>query len=108
MTKTVSGERPARRLEDIEAALRFELPELRRRWGVRSMGVFGSYARGQQRRGSDLDVLVEFDGRPLSLLRFIELEQHLSDLLGVKVDLVERDTLRPAMSLRILDDVRPL
>lgn len=90
------------------SVLRSELPALRRRWGVRSLGVFGSYAHGAQRQGSDLDLLVEFGGPPLSLLRFIELEQELSDLLGVKVDLVEMSTLKPAIGRHILAEVQPL
>ena len=95
-------------LEQILQTLRAHLPELRARYGVRTLGVFGSYIRGEHGRRSDLDLLVEFDDRPLSLLRFIELEQHLSDLLGLKVDLVERQTLKPAIGRRILEEVRPL
>lgn len=101
-------QRPLPRLEDLTKKLRADLPQLRERWGVRSLGVFGSYVRGEQRPGSDLDLLVEFDGRPLSLLRFVELEQHLSDLLGIKVDLVEPDTLKPAIGRRILEEARSL
>lgn len=51
------------------------------------VGVFGSYARGEQTPQSDLDLLVSFE-RKLNLLELIDLEQQLSDLLGVKVDLV--------------------
>ena len=57
------------------------------------MGVFGSYVHGKQKRGSDLDILVEFDERPLSLFQFIELETLLRDRLGVDIDLVEKSTL---------------
>ncbi len=72
------------------------------------MGVFGSYVRGEQRRGSDLDLLVEFDERPLTLLQFIALEHYLSDLLEVRVDLVERNTLKPTIGRHILAEVVPL
>ena len=54
---------PQRSLDELLARLRAELPDLRERWGVRSLGVFGSYVRGRQRPRSDLDLLVEFDGR---------------------------------------------
>jgi predicted nucleotidyltransferase len=47
--------------------LRQHLPALREHYGMRFLGVFGSYVRGEQRRGSDLDLLVEFDDRPLTL-----------------------------------------
>jgi predicted nucleotidyltransferase len=88
--------------------LRQQLPALREHYGVRFMGIFGSYVRGEQRRGSDLDLLVEFDDRPLTLLQFIALEHYLSDLLEVKVDLVERDTLKPTIGRNILSEVVPL
>jgi hypothetical protein len=79
-------------------------PALAQRYQVRSIGIFGSYARRQQHHGSDLDVLVDFSDPP-SLLKFIEMENHLSDLLGVKVDLVMRDALRPGIRERILREV---
>jgi predicted nucleotidyltransferase len=92
-------------LEEIRQMLRAHLPELRERYGVCYLGIFGSYVRGEQRRRSDLDVLVEFDDRPLSLLKFIELEHYLSDLQGIKVDLVEKGTLKPTIGRRILEEV---
>ncbi len=88
--------------------LRAQLPELRMRYGVRSLGVFGSYVRGEQGEESDLDLLVEFDERPLTLLQFIALENELSDRLGVKVDLVEKSALKPAIGQRILQEIVPL
>ena len=57
---------------------------------------------------SDLDLLVEFDERPLTLLQCIALEHYLSDLLEVKVDLVERNTLKPTIGRHILAQVVPL
>lgn len=80
------------------------LPKLRQQYGVRHMWLFGSYVRGEQKQGSDLDVLVSFDNPHLSLIEFIQLELELSKLLNVKVDLVERDTLKPAIGQRILHE----
>ena len=71
---------------------------------VESLGVFGSYVRDEQSSNSDLDLLVTFH-EPPSLLRFIELENYLSDLLGVKVDLVMKDALKPRIGERILNEV---
>jgi len=68
------------------------------------LGVFGSYVRGEQRRGSDLDILVSFNDPP-SLLGFIRLERYLSELLNVKVDLVLEDALKPRIGKRILAEV---
>lgn len=91
-------------LEDLVNALRREMPELAERYSVKSLGLFGSYVRGEQRRPSDLDVLVEFDEVP-SLLKFIGLENYLSDLLGVKVDLVMKSALKPGIGRHILAEV---
>jgi len=69
-------------------------PHLRKKFGIKSVSIFGSYARGEQRKGSDLDVLAEFDSAP-SLLRLISAEQYLSGRLGLKVDLVYKPGLKP-------------
>lgn len=100
--------KPRPTLEEIMTILRASLPELRERYGVRSLGVFGSYVRGEQKRGSDLDLLIEFDNRPLTLLQFAHLQNELSDRLHVKVDLVEKDMLKPAIGRHILQEVVPL
>jgi hypothetical protein len=84
--------------------LRRELPHLAERYGVRSLGVFGSYVRREESSTSDMDVLVAFETAP-SLLRFIELENRLTDLLGVKVDLVMKDALKPRIGKRILKEL---
>jgi len=85
--------------------LRSMLPDLRVRYGVRSLGVFGSYVRGEQGPGSDLDLLVEFDDRPLSLFDFVRLENEVSDALNLKVDLVEKRALKPYIGQHILAEV---
>lgn len=87
--------------------LRQQLPLLADHYQVKSLGIFGSYLRQEQRPDSDLDLLVTFDELP-SLLRFIELENYLTDVLGVKVDLVMRDGLKPRIGKRILDEVVPV
>ena len=93
--------------DELFQILRTVLPKIRDRYGVCALGLFGSYARGQARSSSDVDLLVEFD-RPPSLFRFIELEQELSDLLGVKVDLVRKTALKPAIEQQVLGEVRPV
>jgi len=57
------------------------------------VGIFGSYARGDNNKGSDIDILVEFKESP-SLLTLIKLENDLSEILGVKVDLVTTGALK--------------
>jgi predicted nucleotidyltransferase len=62
---------------------------------VRSLGIFCSYVRWRGQQGSDLYLLVEIDDPKMGRLRFIALESYLSDLLGVKVDLVEKLSSQP-------------
>lgn len=100
----VSGTGGRRKLRQYMAVLRRQLPALRTTFHVRYLGVFGSYVRGIPKKGSDLDVLVDFDKEP-SLFQFIELENHLSALLGIKVDLVMKDTLKPMIGQQILSEV---
>jgi uncharacterized protein len=90
-------------IEGVMSRLRRELPRLRREYGVSRLRIFGSYVRGEELPDSDLDVLVEFESPP-SLFRFVTLEQELSDVLGVSVDLVMRDGLKPILGRRILDE----
>ena len=84
--------------------LRKHLPELRRRYGVESLGVFGSYIRGDERENSDLDVLVGYIGVP-DLFDFVSLKLDLCELLGVNVDLVMKRGLKPRIGERILAEV---
>jgi predicted nucleotidyltransferase len=90
-------------LEEIVSTLRLHAPELRRQYGVKSLGVFGSYVRAEQGKQSDLDVLVDFDEAP-SLLELSALQRRLSDLIGIKVDLVLKRTLKPAIGEVILSE----
>jgi len=84
------------------------MPEPCNRYEVGALGVFGSYLRGEADEKSDLDLLVDMEEGSLTLLQFIALENHLSDLLGLKVDLVEMSTLKPALGRSILEDVDPV
>jgi predicted nucleotidyltransferase len=94
-------------LDQLRATLRGQLPLLADRYGVASLGLFGSYVRQEARPDSDLDILVRFHRTP-GLLRLIELENYLSDLLGLRVDLVMAEALKPHIGRRILAEVIPL
>jgi len=91
-------------LEEIKTILQQHKEELRAKYKVKEIGVFGSYVRGQQRKQSDIDILVEFEVVP-GLLKFIELEDYLSELLGVKVDLVRKSSIREELWDTILQEV---
>lgn len=90
---------------DIQGVLAEHKAELGKRYPIKSLGVFGSYAKGEQNRASDVDILVEFS-RPIGLLKFLQLEGELRSLLGVKVDLVTKKALKPRIGRRILKEVR--
>ena len=106
MAGSIQRRAESKTLSELIALLRQHLPELRERFGVRELWLFGSYVRDEQRKRSDLDVLVEFEERPLTLLQFIALENYLSDLLEIKVDLVEKGALKPGISRHVLEEVQ--
>ena len=91
-------------LEEIKKILKENQTVLRERFKVKEMGIFGSYVRGEQKKRSDLDILVEFD-QPISLLEFVALERHLSEIIGEKVDLVMKSALKPRIGKHILEEV---
>jgi predicted nucleotidyltransferase len=93
--------------EDVETyrkKLHEMLPELKKDYNVSYIGLFGSYVRGENTPESDLDVLVEFSRTP-TIFRFVHLENYLSDSLGVKVDLVMKNALKPNIGKYILKEV---
>ena len=90
--------------EAVRARLAALLPELRSRYSVRSLALFGSYACGEQTPESDLDLLVEFDEMP-GLFAFSEMQNGLEDALGLRVDLFTRPMLKPRLAPRIDRDL---
>ncbi len=94
-----------RQLDDIMARLRALQPELRRRYPIRAMGVFGSYVRGEQTADSDLDILVDLDDG-MTLPDYAGLQMELSEALGVRVDLANMKALRRRIGGRILAEVK--
>ena len=71
--------------------------------GVRRAGIFGSYARGEQKKNSDIDILIEIDNS-LSLLDFIGIKLDLENELKKRVDLVEYRAIKPLMRKTVLDE----
>ncbi len=96
-------------LNEIQETLREQSPYLAEKFGVKIVGVFGSYVRQEQRPDSDLDLLIELDRPPkISLIGLVELEDHLSQILGVKVDLAIKANLKKHIGMRILQEVVPI
>ena len=71
-------------------------PELQARFGVKRLALFGSASRGVAKAGSDIDILVDFDG-PATSKRYFGVQFYLEDLLGCPVDLVTEKALRPEL-----------
>jgi predicted nucleotidyltransferase len=90
-------------LEEIKEIIRIHREELEERYRVKSIAIFGSYVRGEEKEESDIDLLVEFNG-PVSLLHMVSVEDYLSDLLGMKVDLVPRKNIREELREAIIKE----
>jgi predicted nucleotidyltransferase len=82
---------------------------LNERFGVKEIGIFGSYLRQENRPDSDVDILIELERPPrISLIGLVELEDYLTELLGIKVDLAIKRNLRKRIGRRILNEVEYL
>ncbi|MFZ2630235.1 MAG: nucleotidyltransferase family protein [Desulfosalsimonadaceae bacterium] len=90
---------------DIQEIIKKNTKELKDQYGLKEVGIFGSYVRGEQDESSDVDLLVEVE-RPMGLIKFLKLENHLSQILGVKADLVTKKALKPNIGRRILQEVQ--
>lgn len=77
---------------------------LKEDYGVKRIGVFGSFVNGRPRKDSDIDVLVEFF-KPVDFFEFLDLEDYLSKILKRKVDLATRNALKPVIKRKILNEV---
>ncbi len=78
--------------EEIKRILAERKEEIKEKYGVKSIGIFGSFARHEQKEISDIDIIVEFE-RPIGL-KFVELADYLEQILGIKVDLLTIDAAR--------------
>ena len=79
--------------DEILKLLAREKPELKRRFRVRQMALFGSYVRGDQQAGSDVDILVDVD--PSIGIEFVSLAERIEKLLGQPVDLISKRAIKP-------------
>jgi predicted nucleotidyltransferase len=91
-------------IQEIKSILGSAKKELILKYNIKEIGIFGSYLRQEETDESDLDILVEFS-RPIGFFKFLELEEYLQQLLGMKVDLVSKKALKPRIGKRILEEV---
>ena len=92
-----------KKVDELKKILLDHKATLKDEYGVIEIGLFGSYTKGSQNKASDVDILVEFE-KAIDLFTFVQLKNHLSDLLGVNVDLVIKKALKPKIGERILSE----
>jgi predicted nucleotidyltransferase len=94
-------------IDEIKKIINDQRPFLKSKFKVKSISLFGSYVKSKQKSSSDIDILVEFS-KTIDLIRFIELENYLSDIIGLKVDLVMRSALKTQIKDNILNEAIPI
>lgn len=93
-------------LDEIKKQITSVQKQLKLDFEVSEIGIFGSYVRGEAREDSDLDVLISLNpDHHIGLIKFNSLKIFLSDLLNIKVDLVLKDGIKPALEKYILNEV---
>lgn len=90
--------------DDIRKKLESHKTEMVKRYKVKEIGIFGSFARGENRKRSDVDILVDFEEMP-GLTGLCDLESYIEKLLRRKVDVVRKAALRPELREIILKEV---
>ncbi|MFA6572274.1 MAG: nucleotidyltransferase family protein [Bacteroidota bacterium] len=90
--------------EEIIKKLKEEKTFLTEKYDISEIGLFGSYVRNEQGNDSDLDVLISYNKSP-DFFKFLELEEYLSDLLNIKVDLVTKNSLKPIIAFYVNKEV---
>jgi len=91
--------------DEIKKQLQAHKLDLKNEYGVKAIGIFGSYVHGEQTEQSDVDILVELEN-PIGLIKLVRLNRSISQLLGIKVDLTTKNALKPHIGERILQEVQ--
>lgn len=94
-------------METAIQKIRKKILPILKRYGVKRAAVFGSFVRGEAKKNSDIDILVEIEA-DISLLDFIGLKLEIEEALGRKIDLVEYSTLKPFIRERVLREQVPI
>jgi predicted nucleotidyltransferase len=90
--------------DDVLQILKQKNAEMTRRFGVKTLSIFGSFARDEATATSDVDLLVEFN-RPVGYFGLFALQDYLEKLLGCPVDLGTPDSLKPYMRERVMGEI---
>lgn len=100
LPKKVKSSKEIKEIEKIKSKIK----EVLKKNSVSRAGIFGSYSRGEQKKNSDIDILVQIEDKNMSLLGFIQLVRLLERILKRKVDLVEYSTIKPQIRERVLSE----
>lgn len=92
-----------KQLETYLELINQNFEELKSNFGVKRIAIFGSTARGESTKKSDIDIIVEFN-RPIGFFTFIKLESYLQEILGKKVDLATKNSLKPGIKKTVLKE----
>ncbi len=90
--------------KEIIAILKKELPNLKAIFGVKRIGLFGSYSKGIQREESDIDLIIEFE-KPIGL-KFVELSDYIEHLIGKKVDILTPTGIKSIRVKKVAEDIK--
>lgn len=90
-------------LQEIKSILHAHMDEMRSRYGITNLAIFGSFVRGEATDTSDVDLLATFE-RPIGLIALCSAENYLIELLGVEVDLIPREDVRLELKERIYSE----
>ncbi|OGL40020.1 MAG: hypothetical protein A2042_00255 [Candidatus Schekmanbacteria bacterium GWA2_38_11] len=96
-----------RTLDEIKKILAEHKEELKEKYKVKEVSIFGSYVKSEQKESSDVDILVEFE-KPVSLLQIVSLENYISDFLGIKADIIPKKNIRKELKDVILSEAVPV
>ena len=90
--------------KNVVDILRRELPYLRNNYGIKRLGIFGSFAKQKQKSNSDIDLIVEFES-PIGL-NFVELAEYIEKLLGRKVDIITNEGVKSIRVREVAEDIK--
>ncbi len=91
-------------LQKIKQTLKEKMPEIKEKYGVKNLYIFGSYVRGEQTPESDIDILVEFEKGKKTFDNYMDLKFYLEDLFGKKVDLIIKEAVKPRLKKYIYEE----
>lgn len=94
-----------KQFDEIKEILKNHKEEIKEKFGVKELGIFGSYVRREQNEISDIDFLVEFEEGKKTFDNYMDLKFYLEDLFGVKIDLVIKSAIKPKLREYILEEV---